>query len=223
MSMDHAEAIRGQAAERYQLGELDAEQRERFEEHFFDCAECAESVRVGAAFEEQSRAAFRREDALALRARPAAWSRALWPVAATLFAGLLAHQSFVVLPRLRGELERAEGLQAAPWYFLSVSRAEPQVLLLEPGQRMLGLTLSRSSERSFAHYRCELRDQKGNLRQSALVPAPPQGDELQLLLPVARLEPGSYVVSVSGLDTPNGPVAAPDLARYHFSLRPREK
>ena len=48
--MDHTEAVQLMATERYLLGELSAEQREAFEEHFFECYECALDVRAEAAF-----------------------------------------------------------------------------------------------------------------------------------------------------------------------------
>ncbi len=37
-------------AERYLLGELSAEEREKFEEHYFSCQQCADSVMAGATF-----------------------------------------------------------------------------------------------------------------------------------------------------------------------------
>ncbi|HET8799126.1 MAG TPA: hypothetical protein VFO89_15645 [Thermoanaerobaculia bacterium] len=45
--MDHAKAIETNAAERYLLGELDDSEAEMYEEHFFECAACAEDVRDG--------------------------------------------------------------------------------------------------------------------------------------------------------------------------------
>ncbi len=44
--MDHLEAVRLQAAEKYVLGELTPELREQFEEHYFDCAECAQDLKA---------------------------------------------------------------------------------------------------------------------------------------------------------------------------------
>ena len=35
--MDHSEAVQLMATERYLLGELSPDQREAFEEHFFEC------------------------------------------------------------------------------------------------------------------------------------------------------------------------------------------
>jgi len=48
--MDHKEAVRLQAAEKYVLGELAEELCKAYEEHYFDCQECATEVIATAAF-----------------------------------------------------------------------------------------------------------------------------------------------------------------------------
>src|SRR4029077_7052620 len=48
--MNHNEAIKEMAAERYLLNELSPELRDAFEEHAFDCPECALDLRAGATF-----------------------------------------------------------------------------------------------------------------------------------------------------------------------------
>jgi anti-sigma factor RsiW len=48
--MDHNEAIKLRAAERYALGELPEDVRDAYEEHFFDCAECAMEMKAVSAF-----------------------------------------------------------------------------------------------------------------------------------------------------------------------------
>jgi anti-sigma factor RsiW len=55
--MTHDEAIRVKAAEQYVLGELPLPIRDEFEEHFFDCEECALDVTAAAAFVDNARAA----------------------------------------------------------------------------------------------------------------------------------------------------------------------
>ena len=45
--MDHDEAVRQKATERYLLDELDPELKDQFEEHLFDCQDCALDVRAG--------------------------------------------------------------------------------------------------------------------------------------------------------------------------------
>ena len=53
--MNHDEAIRLKAAEKYLLGELSAELRDQYEDHYFGCAECAQDVRTGAVFIDNAR------------------------------------------------------------------------------------------------------------------------------------------------------------------------
>lgn len=231
--MDHDEAASRHATERYLLGELSGPDRERFEHHVLDCPECAEDVEVAGMFLANAALVLPK----ALPAIPAPESRGaragigrlFWPLpmgaaaALVLLTALAAHQALIVVPGLRGDLAEREKPEAAPAYFLSVSRADPPSFPLSDRYRVLGLTLSRSSERAFAHYRCDLRDAEGRTLQSAVVPGPPAGEELQVLLPTSGLRPGAYEVVLAGLDAPDGPVAAPDLARYPFTLNNPEK
>jgi len=55
--MEHDEAIRSQAAERYAARELSPAEQDAFEEHFFDCQECADDVRFELTFAANVRAA----------------------------------------------------------------------------------------------------------------------------------------------------------------------
>src|SRR6185312_15527242 len=53
--MNHQQALEEHATERYLLGEMSAEQRRAFEEHYLECAECLEAVTFGADFMEAGR------------------------------------------------------------------------------------------------------------------------------------------------------------------------
>src|ERR1700721_4094529 len=53
--MNHDEAIRLKAAEKYLLGELNAELRYQYEDHYVGCVECAQEVRTGAVFIDNAR------------------------------------------------------------------------------------------------------------------------------------------------------------------------
>ena len=57
--MDHNEALQLQAAEKYVLGELSPPLRDEFEEHFFECQECALDVKAAAGFVDNARAVWR--------------------------------------------------------------------------------------------------------------------------------------------------------------------
>ncbi len=52
------------AAEKYVLGEMTGDLREQFEEHYFDCLECALDVRTAAAFIAASKEVFAEEPAV---------------------------------------------------------------------------------------------------------------------------------------------------------------
>src|SRR5260370_41264979 len=113
--MDHNEAIRLQAAVKYVLGELSQVQREEYEEHYFDCAECAVDIKALATFADNTREVLRQEkaDQLAKELVPArgGWLRWLQPVAAVpAFAALLliiAYQNTVTIPVLKKAPSRA--------------------------------------------------------------------------------------------------------------------
>ena len=219
------------ATERYLLGELDEVERSAFEEHFFDCRECAEEVKAGAIFLENARKVLAEEQAEARVAKPlfGGWASLFWPIpagaaiAATLLLGTTLYLSMGAVPRLQRRVDQAEGLQAAPWQFLAISRAEPQTISVPKGMRMVGITLSRSSTEFFPYYRCEIRTADGAVVDSTVIPAPKEGDEIQILLPAWHLPNGKYVIALGGLNAPDGPVAAPDVAQYHFTLQHAEE
>ena len=55
-AMEHSQAVEQMAAERYLLNELTPEAREAFEEHVFDCPDCALDLRAAAAFVDEAKA-----------------------------------------------------------------------------------------------------------------------------------------------------------------------
>jgi hypothetical protein len=111
--MDHNEAVRLQAAEKYVLGTLPKEQHAAYEEHYFDCPACAEEIKATVAFMESGRQVDR-EQALepvgAKRLAPAAPTAGGWfawlrpafavPVLAALLL-FIGYQNGVTIPRLK--------------------------------------------------------------------------------------------------------------------------
>jgi len=70
MKMDHAEAQKLAAAERYVLGDLSVSEVEGFERHFFDCPECSEELKNLAVLRENARAVFIEGSAPATEPKP---------------------------------------------------------------------------------------------------------------------------------------------------------
>ena len=110
--MDHNQATQLTAVEKYLLDELPPELRDEFEEHFFDCQECATDLRATAGFigrgkegissesSSQTPGGDRRQNrALSRSGRSAlVWSA----LAASLL--VIAYQNMVVYPRFKTEI-----------------------------------------------------------------------------------------------------------------------
>jgi hypothetical protein len=126
--MDHNEALRLQAAEKYVLGEFPQNLREEYEEHFFDCAECARDLKAAAVFLDTTREVLRAAPKLSaeriaapVRAdRQAApgfsgWRRWLQPVLVPTFAALLlliGYQNLFTIPYWRAAAEHSSQTSA---------------------------------------------------------------------------------------------------------------
>jgi hypothetical protein len=232
--MDHAEATSLRATERYLLGELDERERDAFEEHFFECAECAESVRSATTFLAGARP-------LLEGSKPAAVSKLTLPPTARTAAAprrrgyfaavsglaavlcLAAYQGLVVIPRLRGEVQDLGSLRAVPSRFLTVSRGEAPTVSVAAADRELALTLSQSFETPFPAYRCELRDASERALVVGTLTPRSATDELEVLLPLVGLPSGAYTLVVEGVETGGSaqrPGRAP-VARYAFKIEHR--
>src|SRR5260370_13426227 len=100
--MNHSEALQLQAAEKYVLGELSPEVREEYEEHYFECEECASDVKAAAVFGDSARELFHEQQKE--RVQVGGWFGWLRPaVAAPALAALrlvVCYQSFVAIPHL---------------------------------------------------------------------------------------------------------------------------
>jgi len=236
--MDHMKATSTGAAEKYALGEMGEQERDQYEEHFFACPECADEVKATAIFLDNAKPVLGEGASGAPRAGPSEpgsnerdtrfrwtdWRTLFWPLplgAATSMLALLGvsgYQGLVLLPQMRHELREAVALQSAPSYFLSLSRGEVPVVRASAGQRVVALTLSRSSDRPLPFYRCEVLDAAGRSVMSRVVPGPSLGDELQILLPTERLQPGAYVLAVAGLESTSSRASAAGVVRYHFTF-----
>jgi hypothetical protein len=241
--MDHTRAMEGRAAERYALGEMDERERGRYEAHFFGCSECAEEVKAATDFLDGARAVVIDPGKAAENGghqrghllRAPWWDgrkTLFWPVPAGAAAAVLlvlggpaVYLGLIKVPRLERDLYQAESLQPASWHFLTVSRSEPQAVRIPKGARMVGLTLSRSFSDEHPYYRCELRRPDASAQKPLFmdVPAPPGGDELQMVVPVRALRPGPYLLVLDGLENAGGKVVAADIARYAFTIENQEE
>jgi hypothetical protein len=226
--MDHIEAVKKQAVERYLLGQMPDVEIDAFEKHFFECVTCAEEVESGVLFQENARAAFAHVPQPAPAAKPnwlsrwlshrpsQSWTRPAF-AAPALAAGLLAaatlYQAGFVIPGLRHELALAQAPQA-PVSFLLKSAARGQERgaekpFLIPAGAPSFLVQVDLPDTSFPQYGCALYDKSGALRWSLDSPAPPPGSLLNVVIPVAGLKPGVYTLKVHGV---RGSQAGPETS-----------
>jgi Putative zinc-finger len=175
-NMDHNEAVRLQAAEKYLLGELPKEQHAAFEEHYFDCSACAEEMKASAAFMESSRQVVREEapqtidEKRLVRVSPArggwfGWLRPAFAVPA--FAALLlfiGYQNGVTIPQLRvGSSSQSAEIISSSFHLAGSVRGGDETgtkLQVRPGESFL-LNFDFTPARTFSEYSWQLLDQAG--------------------------------------------------------------
>lgn len=205
--MDHNEAVRQKATERYLLDELDPELRDQFEEHLFDCQDCALDLRAAAMLVEQSKVILAEppvpsvvNEPARATARPAwfAWLRPAFavPVFALLLA-ILGYQNFVTYPKL---MQAANAPQVGPWTSVNVSTrgTETTVLKAHPGEGF-GLLVNFPPEDGFASYLVDLYNPAGKLEWSSPISAAVAGEDRQIYIPGRNRLPGTYTLVVHGI------------------------
>jgi hypothetical protein len=223
--MDHEDAVRLGAIEKYLLNEFPQPERDEFETHFFDCQKCAADLRATAAFLDGAKRELRRSQA----ARPARavakkpWFEFLWrpAVAAPAFALLLlglAYQNFVILPRIAGEsaeLRNPEILTSLSLIGGNSRGGAAPTAAFAKGQPLL-LSLDIPTAERFSSYACVLVAPSGAVVWSLPVSATQAKDTVAIRVPSALLGPGNYRLLVQGrANAGEDPV---DLANYRFTL-----
>jgi hypothetical protein len=211
LTMDHDEAVRLKATERYLLEELDADQREEFEEHLFDCQECAVDVRAGAMFVEQSKAALAETPVSAPKPEPNkssagrsnegwfSWLRPVFavPVMAVLLA-VIGYQNFIQIPY---QQQAANQMQALPHASINISTrgGSARQVMAHPGEDVV-LLVSVPPDPTYSSYILELYNQAGRLQWSLTIPAASLDDFRTVKIPGAGLQQGTYKLAVSGIN-----------------------
>jgi len=222
--MDHSESIRLMAAEKYLLDELTPESREQFEEHFFDCQECALEVRAGAAFVEHSKvvlaepvAASSVRASIPAPARPGwlTWLRPAFavPVLATLLA-VIAYQNLVTYPQLQ---QAAATPQILPWASINVSTRGASTTQISPrvGEGF-HLLVNIPPEGRYESYTFDLSSPSGRLAWSRTIPAASSDDARSIYVPGANQEQGIYALAVHGISATGENL---DLGRYSIEVQ----
>lgn len=205
--MDHNEAVQQKATERYLLNELDPEVRDQFEEHLFECQECAVDLRAAAMFVEQSKIVLAEEPSVAPARVPVphqekagwlAWLRPAFavPVLALLLA-VIGYQNFVTYPHL---MEASNRPQMGPWASINVgTRGATTTMVKAHRGEDFDLLVSIPPDALYASYSLDLYTPAGKLQWSLQIPATSPDDTRSIHVPGNRLESGTYKVEVTGV------------------------
>jgi hypothetical protein len=225
--MDHEVVVRQKITEQYLLDELDSDARDEFEEHFFDCPDCAMDVRAGSSLVDhlkkvlaKTRETKEEKDVYnpGYRSGARGWLGWLNPsFAAPVLALLLlvvGYQNLVVYPGLRKAADRP---QVLPWASVNTGTwgSGGPVLTAHPGEGFL-LFVRVPPEDGYTNYTAELFNPSGVREWSLAIPASYGQDQWPLRVPPANREAGSYVLALRGV-TSTG--ESKEVGRASFELK----
>jgi hypothetical protein len=223
--MNHDQAIREQAVERYLLGELPGDARARFEEHFFDCVLCATDLKDGALFvdglrlDPQPVGLPRPKMHLVAKRNPAAWLRP-W-LAPALAASLLvvAYQNILVLPSLRRSVASAQTPTVINNVVLANidARGVDIPKLTAPAHGSFLISMDVPSKAEYASYLCALYNASGERLWQVPITAQQAENAVSLRVPTDKAANGANELRVLGVPPTGGsPV---EVGRYRFLLQ----
>jgi len=227
--MDHEAVVRQKMTERYLLNELDPQVRDQFEEHFFDCQDCAGDVHAGALFVEQSKAILAKEaepgraGLHVLERSPTGRGQISWwmallrpsvvvPVLAVMLA-VVSYQNLVTLPRMQQALHP----QVLPWASVNVGTygSDGPVIAVHPGQAFL-LFVRIPPQVIYARYSAELYNPAGKVEWSVAIPTSSTQDQWPVQVPGANREAGNYSMRVLGVNVAG---ESKEVGRASFELQ----
>ena|SRR5438270_9596755 len=228
--MNHDEAIQEMATERYLLDEMTPELREAFEEHMFECQECALDVRAGNVFMSEAKVQLPQIIGAAAAKEPARsgqretkkpwWSFLNGPLfkpafAAPAFAMLLAVIAFQNLSTIPSLRSAATEPRIIPWSSLHAGTrgAEPTTVQAD---RKQGAVVLIDLPQGYSSYAIDLNDPQGRRFWTQTVSG--GTGTLSLLIPGKGLQQGTYTLNLAGI-SPQG--ARTELGRrvldVHFN------
>jgi hypothetical protein len=203
--MNHTQAVERKSPMRYVLGELEAGERDQFEEHMADCSNCMDEVWRATQFGANAREVFRAQAEERPAGRLARWFP--WrPFPALAFstalnvalAACLAFAVFNVYPSMKSQLARLNraGAVAVVNVHGQVRDASgaPQTIPASGSHIVLSFDLPQRYE----SYTYSVADASGRVVSSGKTRGN-FADSLNLMLPIGQLAPGEYKVTAAGL------------------------
>jgi putative zinc finger protein len=227
--MNHQEALREMAVERYLLGELSGASRDSFEEHLFECSECTIDVKAGATFIDAARTELSAPRKVAVPRvergqRWTSWLTSPWILAPALAACLLilAFQTFVLQPRMKLELAQAQAPAVLNPLILANAGPRgdsiPEITAPEHGSFVVSLDVPTNG--GFSSYRCSLYAPDGSLLWQTTVSSEQARDALLISVPADKTKEGLNTFLIQGLPAGGSSSGSlEDLAKYRFRVK----
>lgn len=192
----HKEAIENQTADSYLLGYLPEAELDAFEEHYFDCRVCADTVRAGADMFAAGREVAKRKKTPApvSRFRHRTQLALSWAAAATVAFVLIMRPPAPDVPPRIMEVATPGGA------ITGVMRGtERDIFVHFEDKRPVEIVMTTPPEPLFPQYRLELRDQAGKVLE-ALDMSPDQVRHVDGVPVLLRALPtGRYVLAILGV------------------------
>jgi hypothetical protein len=223
--MDHDLVVRQQMTEKYLLGELEPDARLKFEEHFFDCSECALDVRAGDLFVQQAKGVLAADTVPVSSKMPAtapvlvvrgwfAWLRpAFAGPALALLLVVVGYQNLVTYPQLQRALNRPRVPSFASLNVGTWGSGGPTISI-RPGD---GFSLFvRIPPDGYSSHAAELYNPAGKPEWSVTIPMTSAQDQWLVQVPGANREPGTYILVVRGLSSAGD---GKEVGRSSFELQ----
>jgi hypothetical protein len=216
--MEHTLARQTNTIDKYLLSELSHEERLAFEEHMFDCPECAAKVKENFAMIAGLKEILREPEAApkahAVKATGAwrEWFRPLTFVpacAAVALACVVGYQNTVSIPRML----QPQVLDTTP--FVPATRGITQIAFVEPGAALFNVSFEVASSTAFPAYVCEFQAEgKGSIATIDCGKHSTAEFTLSLLLPTAKFPPGGYTMILRPVSDKQT-----EVSRYSFAIR----
>lgn len=216
--MNHEDAVKSMATERYTLDEMEPAERDAFEEHFFECSICADDVLDSAKF-----AAGVRSDGRVPVQPPIPMPEPIplplprrsnwWAVAASVFAVGFGYQSFWVVPHLKSaQAQVIQVAEAIPLESESRGSAEKVVRVVRRDEA-IPLTFPIETNTPQPLYVCEVHDDAGKTRASFTVTRAEANEVVRRVLMPHTLSSGDYKLVIRGGER--------EIAAYPFTVEVR--
>jgi hypothetical protein len=220
--MDHYEALRSEAVEKYLLDELAAPEREEFEEHFFDCRECAADLKTTAAFLDATVRELKRSRApkVVQKHRFAVlWRPAFVAPAFAMLLLVIVYQGELRHPQSNAAIAPLDHPEVLPFVSLiganSRGGMSPAVTVM-PGEPIL-LSVDIPATKEFLSYRCTLIAPSGATVWRVPVSAEQAKDTVSIRIPPADWRAGDYRLIVQGYGSRDD-MQPEEVARYRFAV-----